>query len=134
MIIRHDLNPNIVKNQTDKEVKELKLFMDKKIQEEKEIHIKFEQDKSEKKYQNWIKPRTDLEADLKEIRDTYEGMIKREEEYYSKVRIIEINKTEKPFILVYGDQKDTEVTGIKEGTGPFCSIEEATEWFTNGGR
>lgn len=131
---RHDLDPKIVKDQIDNKVKNLKLFMSKKIQEEKDIHIKFEQDKSEKKYQNWIKPRTDLVGDLKEIRDIYEEMIKTEEEYYSKVRILEINKTEKPFLLVYGDNEDIDVTGIKQGTGPFCSIEDATKWFTNGGR
>ena len=131
---RHNLDPKVVKEQIENKVKNLKLFMDKRIQEEKESHIKFEQDKSEKKYQNWIKPRTDLEGDLKEIRDIYEDMIKTEEEYYSTVRIIEINKTEKSFILVYGDQKDIDVKDFKQGTGPFCSIEKATDWFTNGGR
>ena len=64
-----------------------------------------------------------------------DGMVDRwiqhELEYYSKVRIIELQQEGKRFILVYGDTDDATVTN---GTGPFESIEKSTQWFLNGGR
>jgi hypothetical protein len=62
----------------------------------------------------------------------YNRLIAQEQEYYSKVRIIELpNKGTKKYILVYGDKDDA---AVESGTGPFESIEKAKEWYLNGGR
>jgi hypothetical protein len=64
--------------------------------------------------------------------DFYDRLIEQEQEYYAKVRIIELpNKGMKKYILVYGDKDDATV---ENGTGPFESIEKAKEWYLNGGR
>jgi hypothetical protein len=59
----------------------------------------------------------------------YDEWIERQLKYYSMVRVIELSSD--TFILVYGDVDDNTVTC---GTGPFDTLDEATRWFTNGGR
>jgi hypothetical protein len=54
-----------------------------------------------------------------------------ERESHSKVRVIELPKKGKRFVLVYGDEDDALVTS---GTGPFETFETASEWFLKGGR
>lgn len=128
---RHDLDPILVSEQIQKRVDNLNLLMKERIEEEKVSHARYKKAKEDGTHTKWLKPRTDLEADLKEIKLSYEAMIKEQRDYFSKVRVIELDRPEKAFVLVYGDQKDSEVTG---GTGPFDSVEKAIAWFANSGR
>ena len=128
---RHNLDPESVSKQIQKKVDEFKLKMEDSLQKEKEIHILYKEAKKKGTHTKWLKPRTDLDADLKEITSIYEQMIKKQQDYYSTVRIIELNQSDKHFVLVYGNQEDSQVT---EGTGPFESIEKSIAWFINGGR
>jgi len=50
---------------------------------------------------------------------------------HAKVRVIELPKDGKRFILVYGDEDDATVA---TGTGPCETIEQAANWFYRGGR
>jgi len=54
--------------------------------------------------------------------------VERERTDYAKVRVIQM---EEGFRLVYGDADDATV---KDGTGPFETLEKASAWFFNGGR
>lgn len=128
---RHDLDPVLVSGQIEKEINRLTLQMEERLEKEKETHVRYQKAKKDGTHVRWIKPRTDLDADLKEIKLSYEAMIKEQRDYFSKVRVIELDRPEKAFVLVYGDQKDSEVTG---GTGPFDSVEKAIAWFANSGR
>tara|TARA_Y100000588_G_scaffold240585_2_gene254367 strand:+ start:12521 stop:12916 length:396 start_codon:yes stop_codon:yes gene_type:complete len=128
---RHDLDPVIVSGQIEKEIKRLTLHMEEMLEKEKENHILYQKAKKDGTHVRWLKPRTDLDADLKDIKLSYEAMIKDQRDYFGKVRVIELDRPEKAFVLVYGDQKDSEVT---RGTGPFDSVEKAIAWFANGGR
>lgn len=66
-----------------------------------------------------------------QIAACYDKMIADERDVYATVRVIELPKSGKRFILVYGDVRDDEVTC---GTGPFESLEAAGKWFYTGGR
>lgn len=54
----------------------------------------------------------------------YDSWIKKEREYYAKVRIV---GTKEGYRLVYGRCRS-------KGTGPFSSVKKAKDWFFNGGR
>ena len=60
----------------------------------------------------------------------YKKCIDQEREVYSRARIVELpSLAGKKFVLVYGESAtDT------EGTGPFESVEKASNWFFHGGR
>lgn len=57
--------------------------------------------------------------------------IAREREHYAHVRIIELPQEGRRFLLVYGEADDAIVT---TGTGPFKGLDEARNWFLDGGR
>lgn len=129
--IRHEIDKEKIISSISLKVKRLKKDLINRIDEEKRIHLRYKKELEEGKAENWSKPRIDLTSDLREIEDNYNSMIKKEEEYYSKVRIIELPEGEKRFVLVYGEKDDMEVTS---GTGPFISIEKAEKWFSSQGR
>lgn len=64
--------------------------------------------------------------------DSYiDGRIAQEQKHYASVRVIELPQEGKRFILVYGDVDDALV---RQGTGPFESLEAAADWFYRSGR
>ena len=67
--------------------------------------------------------------------DTYvDGLIRREEEYYASVQIIErVGVNGDPeFCLTYNSTQSTNEMDCY--TGPFATLEKATNWFVKGGR
>lgn len=130
--IRHDLDSQRVSETILEKISRYEDTLEKNIEEEKNIHLRYKIDVEKGRGEKWGNPRVDLESDLKRIRKIYNDFIEKEKTYFSKVRIIELpNNEEKRFILVYGDVDDKKV---KSGTGPFESIEKAEAWFYNQGR
>lgn len=101
MNVRHDLDPEEVKKQIEYKVKHLREF-----------------------YAN-------AKRDDPEFLAGTEQSVKQQENYYSKVRVIELPQRGHRFILVYGDVDDATVTF---GTGPFETLEIAKNWFLTGSR
>ena len=66
-----------------------------------------------------------------EIVSIYQNWIQREKLHYAKVRVIELPQPGERYVLVYGDESDV---SVKDGTGPFETLEEAAQWFLRGGR
>jgi len=127
MNIRHDIDPKIVKKNIKKQISRYKKYRKEEIKERR-IHFKKYQEAKEnnKHYRFGKKP-----ASTKNIVKIYKKLIKEEKDYFSKVRIIELPKEGKRFILVYGDIKDK---NVQEGTGPFSTLKEAKNWFLKYGR
>ncbi len=129
--IRHEIDIKKIELSISKKVSCLKKDLMDRIEEEKNNHIRYKKDLFEGNSHNWFRPRINLESDLKGWEDNYADRIRLEENYYSKVRIIELPEGEKRFFLVYGDKNDMEITS---GTGPFISKEKAEQWFCDQGR
>lgn len=81
----------------------------------------------------WMKARPegdcDREQHTKDAQERYEEHVYEELAYYALVRIVMIGP--KRFILVYGDEDNATVT---RGTGPFKTLEQASNWFLKQGR
>ena len=116
----HTIDTDIIDKQIKQSCENYLRICNSKIDEAKELQLKYEQDPT--KFTR--KPDT-----LEELKFVYGGMIAREKEYYSLVRVIELSESK--FILVYGD---TDNKTVIDGTGPFESLERAISWFENGGR
>jgi hypothetical protein len=136
--IRHDLDPILVKKQVDKKVASYLDQMARQIVDMKDMHASYQYAVEQGTADKWGKARTDLPADIAEIKSRYENWIEDEQDRYSKVRVIELSdSTEafitygKRFVLVYGDIDDQAVT---RGTGPTNTVEESAQWFFSGGR
>ena len=61
----------------------------------------------------------------------YEARVEELLEYYAKVRVVELPKGGKKYVLVYGDRNNAKVMS---GTGPFETQDKAWMWFLRGGR
>ena len=122
MNIIHNIDVDVVDKQILCACQKYLRLCDTKIEWAKELQIKFKQNPDEFAR----KPDT-----VDEVESMYANWIAREKEHYSLVRVIELHKKDKRFILVYGDVDNKTVTS---GTGPFESLERAIGWFVNGGR
>ena len=117
--VRHNISHRLVTKQIKKKVAEYEHHRaEAKTQA---IHSRYAYARNP----NWFtrKPQSDKEIDA-----MYDEWIKKEREYYAKVRIVHIDIG---YVLVYGDRVDAEVI---DGTGPFENIFKARSWFFSGGR
>ncbi len=128
--IRHDLDPRRVRAQIQSKIQELRAHQTRGVNRTR-LNLKdYERSLASgnpSHLQEWS-----TKPDPEGVVRYYECAIQREAEEYARVRVIELLLDGEPrFILVYGDACDATVT---QGTGPFKTLDEAQQWFFNGGR
>lgn len=125
--VRHDLDPVKVKESVEKKiaghVKQRTYHADRAA----ENTAQYAADVASGNGHRWSQAPDTPE----EMAACYDDMIACERDVYATVRVIELPKFGKRFVLVYGDVRDDEVT---RGTGPFESLKAAGKWFYDGGR
>ena len=129
--IRHDLDKKLVNEQIEKALEKIevaRLMLEDRIIK---TFNDYEVAKSQGKEGGWTRIPLPLEESKMENNEWAKEKVKKEMEYYSLVRVIELPQKGKRFILVYGDLDDETVTS---GTGPFESFEKARDWFFTSGR
>ena len=127
--VRHDIDPNLIKISVDKQIELYEHYRIMDHEQKEQRLIKYEKAKLDGTAIKWLIDPTlpnNFSIDVH-----YDELIDREKSHHSAVRVIELPKNRKRFILVYGDTDDTIV---RSGTGPFETVNEATEWFINNGR
>lgn len=125
--IRHDIDPALVQAQIDKKIADLeaqRIEMKARAVESLEA---YERAKAEGTAHRW----TRVPEGPAYVDPLVDEWIELERTHYARVRVIELPKTGKRFVLAYGDIEDSAVTS---GTGPFKSCEEASGWFLRSGR
>lgn len=128
MNIRHDLDPVAVRKTIGAKIAEYMLRSIRDTVRQQEILDQYNRDaKDPKALRMWVRKPDGPEW----VKPMYRKWIAEQRDYYSKVRVIELPKAGKRFILVYGDENDAIVS---KGTGPFETLEEAKAWFLNQGR
>lgn len=127
MNVRHDIDPVLVQAQVENKVAQYELDRIRFKREAQATLDAYEQDKLKGQTAPWPKvPEGPAYVD-----PMIDEWIARERNEYALVRVIELPKDGKRFVLTYGDVEDAAVTS---GTGPFESVELAAKWFFNGGR
>lgn len=128
--IRHDLDPILVRNSVEKQIQRYESLRIQLKKEAQNALASYENDKAEGKHSHWGHiPEGDGYVD-----PMIDSWIKEEREYYSLVRIIELpDKDGDRFLLLYGES-DYIGSLLSNGTGPFPTLEEASNWFLNQGR
>lgn len=130
--IRHDLDPEKVKASVAAQVADWERWRVSQKQEEAQLREQYDADLAQGKSVDWMRCRWQrIPDDGAQVDARVDKSIAKEREFYGKVRVIEVCKPAKRFLLVYGDVSDEEVTS---GTGPFGSVEQAATFFFNGGR
>jgi len=127
MISIIDLDPVLVAEQIEKRCAEYETIRVRKVAEAEAWTLEYEACVANGTVgRKFIRRPTSVEQE----NDFYKKRIAQEREVYSRVRIVELTlPLEKKFVLVYGKSPtDT------EGTGPFESVEKASNWFFRGGR
>jgi hypothetical protein len=125
--VRHELPADLVQVQIEKAIARHeadRIVCRKRVEDTLALYAEAVRDG---KANRWVRPPDDASY----IDPMIDGRIAYERSDYAKVRVIELPKTGKRFVLVYGDVRDAEVT---RGTGPFESLEVAAAWFLKGGR
>ncbi|MDO8416533.1 MAG: hypothetical protein Q7S87_10010 [Agitococcus sp.] len=125
--VRHDIEPALVQEQIAKKVAmhEQNRILFKNHQQD--LVLAYEQAKIEGTAAKWAK----LPEGPGYVDTMIDHWIDVERTRYALVRVIELPKKGKRFILVYGEEIDSMVTS---GTGPFDSFYLASEWFLHSGR
>lgn len=127
--VRHDIDPVLVKAQIEHKIAEQMNWRSRRIAEAtvqfNEYHRALAA--GENVLGRWTRPPQEpsLTGQL------HDRISEQERNHYSLVRVIELPKTGKRFVLVYGDVDDATVAA---GTGPFASFEAAAGWFLRSGR
>lgn len=122
MNVRHDVDQEIVKKSIESKIA---WYETKRVSCLAWAHhnlASFEKDPSK-----WGKQPESVES----VELFYNNAIWREVTTYSTVRVIELPREGKRFVLVYGGVEDAAVIS---GTGPFESFDAAVSWFSNNGR
>jgi len=127
MNIRHDIAKELVEAETAKQI----AFF-----EQERVRLKEQNQETRKRYSEAVANGTASQWTMAPRGPEYidpmiDKWIAHERDVYSKVRVIELPKTGKRFVLAYGDGSDAEVIS---GTGPFETYKEAAEWFLKSGR
>lgn len=126
--VRHDIDPFLVMDQIDKKIanhEKLRAQWAKRDQDHLDEYARdVEQGTAQKK---WVTPPQAVENGSRLIDDWNQ----KERNYYSRVRVIELPIPGKRFVLVYGDEDDSNPIRV---TGPSDSLEKSIEWFLSGGR
>lgn len=125
--IRHDIDPVLVEAQVASRLKEVERAGLAAVENAKMLKARYEADLTQGKARQWHRPPTPPE----QLEKIYKEAAHHESTVYAKVRIIELPRPGNRFILVYGDVNDS---SVEQGTGPFETLEKATNWFLNGGR
>jgi hypothetical protein len=126
-LIRHEIDPILVEKTINEKIQDYEDCKIKRNIEHKALLAEYAEDmKNGNTKERWTKA---PEPDGK-IEEIYNDWIKTEKTHYAKVRVIEDpNQKGNRFYLVYGKDKDE-----AKGTGPFESIDRATDWFLKQGR
>lgn len=128
--VRHDMDPAAVNASVAGNIaaNEARRIADK-LQAQKTRERRAGRSEEDLRRTRSTEPTSDAEIDR-----IHDGFDARERDHYATVRIIErVSEPleDKRFRLIYGDAPDS---AEAPGTGPFDSVANATEWFTNGGR
>jgi len=125
---RHDLDADAVAREIARKVAKLEDSCREREVHSDQLAAKYAQDVANGVAQkNWI----GVPWAPPGVRQYYADCIRQEQCKYAKVRVIELPKEGRRFVLVYGDADDALVAS---GTGPFETLEEAGKWFLRGGR
>lgn len=125
---RHDLDQALVAQQVAEKIAEHRRHWNttNESQRKNVALYQYQKERGDNMKKVWTR-----EPKMDWIDEMYEKLIDEETNHYAKVRVIELPKEGRRFILVYGDTDDATVTN---GTGPFEKLEQAFAWFLNGGR
>lgn len=126
--IRHNIEPRLVAEQISKAVdEEMRSSVVRSAYAEK-LQAQYQQDVED----GTVGKRWSRQPDSPDwVRKFHSKQADYQKSYYSLVRVIELPKKGKRFVLVYGEVDDATVT---IGTGPFASFHEAADCFLKGGR
>lgn len=125
--IRHDIDPTLVQAQVASRLQGIERCGLAAVENAKMLKARYEADLTQGRARQWHRPPTPPE----QLEKIYKEAAHHESTVYAKVRIIELPRSGKRFILVYGDADDK---AVEQGTGPFATLEEASGWFLRGGR
>ena len=125
--IRHDLDPALVAAQVADKLEYLEQYRIDHKQRARDNITSYEAAKLVGKSHLWAHPPDSVES----VDPIVDKWIAQEREYYAKVRVIELPKLGRRFVLVYGTSIDADVIA---GTGPFDTLDAAASWFFKSGR
>lgn len=125
--IRHDIDPTLVQAQVASKLQGIERCGLAAVENAKMLQARYKADLANGRTRQWARPPTSVE----QMEGIYKDIAHTESTVYAKVRIIELPRSGKRFILVYGDADDK---AVEQGTGPFATLEEASGWFLRGGR